>query len=86
MCKWVKSGANRIDPCIRETIETLNGYFSKTKILACCCGHGRYPKTVVVRDKDGIIREINSGQVIPRKRRFYKRDPDGRFYIPEVSR
>lgn len=82
MCKWVKSGANRIDPCMREIIEQLNSDHIET--LGCCCGHGRYPKTVVCRADNGEIRELFSEVFIPRKKRFYIKDADGVYYIPEV--
>ena len=29
--------------------------------------------------------DLISGKDIPRRKRFYKRDKDGYFYIPEVS-
>jgi hypothetical protein len=50
----------------------------------CCCGHGIYPKTIVVRLKDGKIREHFTCVEIPRKRRFYLTDEKGYYYIPEV--
>jgi hypothetical protein len=31
------------------------------------------------------VKEFWSGVLIPRKKRFYKRDNAGRFYIPEVD-
>lgn len=82
MCKWVKSGANRIDPCMREKIAMLECLRIPT--LACCCGHGRYPETIVVDSPTGP-HELNTSVKIPRKRRFYRRDDEGVYYIPEVS-
>jgi hypothetical protein len=52
--------------------------------LACCCGHNLYPRTVVV-EKNGLPYEFYSGQFIPRKKRFYRRDAQGIFFIPEVT-
>lgn len=81
MCKWVKSGANRIDPCMREKIAILECLRIQT--LACCCGHSKYPETIVVNVPNGIY-ELNTGVKIPRKKRFYVRDKEGFYYIPEV--
>jgi hypothetical protein len=53
MCKLVISGANRIDPCMRWKIEALKGYLIFNKTVACCCGHGKYPETIVVKNPKG---------------------------------
>jgi len=55
------------------------------KTVACCCGHGKYPETIVVKNRKGEAWELNSGIKIPRKRRFYTRDSEGHYYIQEVS-
>ena len=76
----------RVDKCIRHlpTVLSVYGFY----VVACCCGHGRYPLTVVCKNE---AKELNnyfdliSGKDIPRRKRFYKRDKDGYFYIPEVS-
>jgi len=81
MCKWVKSGANRVDPCMRAEIRFLQSQGVKT--LACCCGHGRYPETIIVKKAGGIF-EFHSDVRILRRKRFYVRDKDGFYYIPEV--
>ena len=67
-----------IDKCMRPLIQ----YFNKigVKTLSCCCGHGKYPMTIVV---EGRI-EVLSGIVIPRKTRFYVKDGEGYYYIPEI--
>jgi len=55
------------------------------QILACCCGHMRYPMTIVLKlGSDNTIFELFSGEVILRKKRFYKKDKQGYYYIPEV--
>jgi len=85
MCKWCKSGANRIDPCMRETVKELGwkGY----KVLACCCGHGKYKPSIVVTDHyNSAIWELISWLIIPRKKRFYKKDSEGVYFIPEVAK
>ena len=89
MCKFnLKSGNTRIDHCMRQLIIFLNQIeFDTIKILACCCGHSKYPITIVVRNliDPELVYELLSGTIIPRKKRFYKRDKQGYYYIPEVS-
>jgi len=41
--------------------------------------------TIVCRSPFGFNIEICSGKTIPRKKRFYKKDKEGFYYIPEVS-
>lgn len=72
----------RVDPYIRNFIISLNLLGCKT--VASCCGHGIYPLTVVCKTKSNRFYELISGIDIPRKRRFYKKDSDGFYYIPEV--
>ena len=86
MCKKTnyKSSNTRIDKCMRNFITNLNSSLKPNiRAIACCCGHGKYPMTVVVK-RDGIIYDLVSGEPIPRKRKFYKRDKQGFYYIPEV--
>lgn len=87
MCNWVKSGNQRIDPCFREGIAALNnlGKSLGIKTLACCCGHGRYCPTIIIEKPDGTICDFMSDIIIPRKKRFYRRDKDGYFFVPEVE-
>lgn len=92
MCKKTnyKTCNTRIDKCIKPFIDWLN---NKHIVVACCCGHGKYPMTIIV--KEGIdmpigqnnlivFREIISQKIIPRTSRFYVRDKQGYYYIPEV--
>lgn len=87
MCKWSKWGDTRIDPCMRDLIKYLNN--AKIETLACCCGHGKYPKTIVIKLHPGCGEpgqmELLSMTRIPRNKRFYKRDKNGVYFIPEVS-
>lgn len=71
----------RVDSCMRNIIQLMRA--SGIKTLACCCGHGRYPMTIVV-ERYGIIYDVMSLVEIPRKKRFYKKDSAGYYYIPEV--
>jgi hypothetical protein len=71
---------------MKYKIEELNKRGEKT--LACCCGHGQYPATIIVPKKiDGkdVGYELYSRTIIPRKRNFYKKDKKGFYYLPEVS-
>jgi hypothetical protein len=85
MCDWVKSGNQRIDPCMREMVAIASTRVIGLKTLACCCGHGRYTATMVVRLPTGEAFEFFSKKIIPRKRRFYLKDANGYYYIPEVD-
>ena len=96
MCKakLYKSGKpnSRIDKCMKTFIENLNIIKKKEyKIKACCCGHGKYPMTIIIHAEYcnlpalGGTFDLVSGIKIYRKRRFYKRDKQGYYYIPEVS-
>ena len=70
---------------MRNVIGAINGN-PEIHTLASCCGHGRYPMSIVVEEMDsGYIYELVSGKAIPRKSRFYKADSDGYYYIPEIS-
>lgn len=87
MCKWIKSGNQRIDPCMKKAIDNVNwlGKNIGIKTLACCCGHNVYSPTVVIQKPDGTIRDWWTDTIIPRQKRFYKRDSNGVFFIPEVE-
>ena len=88
MCKLnKKSGNRRIDPCIRDYIKMINKILlPKYETKASCCGHKKYPKTIVVGLKKGgeYCFELLTGKMIKRKKRFYKKDKQGYYYIPEV--
>jgi hypothetical protein len=89
MCKWNKWGDTRIDPCMRYFIQYLKDNLNdkEMKIVACCCGHKKYPMTIIVKFSynKGQAFDIVSGKLIPRKRNFYKRDKQGYYFIPEVK-
>lgn len=87
MCKKTnyKIPNPRIDKCMRNLIQHINTMLPKyQKIVSCCCGHGKYPMTILIKYSNGIIVDIVSGVQIERKRKFYKRDKQGYYYIPEV--
>jgi len=76
------SSNTRIDQCMNSLISNLNTYGIKT--YASCCGHGRYPMTIIIKHKNGMFFDICNTIFIPRKRNFYKRDNLGYYYIPET--
>ncbi len=82
MCKLNKWGKTRIDPCMRQVIQILRELNVKT--LACCCGHGKYPMTIVINGVGDRYFDMVSGAEIPRKKKFYKKDKQGFYFIPEV--
>ena len=83
MCKKLKGIHNRIDKCMKPLIEFLSEHDFHT--VACCCGHNKYPMTIVVKSEYyQKYYELLSDIDIPRKRNFYKRDKQGYYYIPEV--
>jgi len=91
MCKVTKYKTcnTRIDKCIKQFIENLTiALKDDTKILACCCGHGKYAMTIIVKKKYKHMPSENydlvSGVFIPRKKKFYKRDKQGYYYVPET--
>lgn len=84
MCK--KGNPRKLDKCLRSGfIMRLNNLLSNSgeRIVSSCCGHGKYPMTLIVQSKH-LIYEFISGIPIPRKKRFYKKDKQGFYYIPEV--
>ena len=69
---------------MKDLLHTLDDH--GFKIVAHCCGHGRYPATVIVKLEDGRYMELYTGTIIPRTRRYYLTDADGFYYIPELVR
>lgn len=97
MCEKKKYCSREIDYCIYSDVEEINlGFFDnshgKFRTLSSCCGHGKYPITIVVENTlNGRIFEWFTGVDFPKKykngkknKRFYKKDSDGLYYIPEV--
>lgn len=84
MCKKTnyKSSNTHIDKCIRSLVNFLSGNHWLT--VASCCGHGKYPVTVVIKYDEYTYKEVFTFTVIPRTRRFYKRDSEGYYFIPEL--
>jgi hypothetical protein len=79
----------RLDPCMREEIFLLNKYLSYfgDKTLACCCGHGVYPTTIVLTNQgETFVVTLKNKIKMKRKKRFYKTNKKtGLMFIPEVE-
>ena len=73
----------RIDKCMREHVRKLRENYN-LETVACCCGHGKYNMTILIKDEKGRIRDYHTGLIINRKKRFYKKDNEGYYYVPEV--
>jgi len=74
----------RVDKCLENLIDFINTH-SHYRTLGCCCGHSKYPMTIVVQPSVGEKFELLSNIIIPRKKRFYIKDKYGYYYIPEVK-
>lgn len=77
-----KIGKTRVDGCLANLIWYLNNHGCET--LGCCCGHGKYNISIVYKSPNGKIWDLISGIEIKRKKRFYLKDKQGYYYIPEV--
>ena len=82
MCEKAKYCNPRIDKCLRGKIEFFNREGVKT--FASCCGHGKYPQTIVCYTSTHGFYDVVSGELIPRRKRFYKKDKKGFYFIPET--
>ena len=83
MCKFnPKNEGRRLDPCIRILIDNM---MDNCNTVASCCGHGKYPMTIIC-EMNGEYFDIVSDTEIPRSKRFYKKDKQGYYYIPEVQK
>jgi len=79
----VKDKTVRVDACMKRVIGAVNR-IPGVNTLACCCGHDRYPMSIVIQYEDtGERRELFSNTFIPRTRNFYRTDKDGFYFIPE---
>lgn len=91
MCIKLPQCARQIDPCIRSTIDKLQDQGIKT--ILSCCGHEIYPKSIVIRHEDDTVTEHFSNVPLKnynpnfdkRHNKYYKRDSNGFYFIPELS-
>jgi hypothetical protein len=85
MCKFNPSNeGRRMDKCMENLICNLNMSLKDgLKTVACCCGHGKYSMSILIQDKYGNVWDMCSNNILNRKTRFYRRDEEGVYYIPE---
>jgi hypothetical protein len=86
MCNFnPKNDSRFIDPCLVEIIKFLKENGIET--ISSCCGHGKYPITIIVKTNEiGITQEIFSGIIFKdRKKKYYKKDKEGIYFIPEIT-
>ena len=79
MCK--PHNPRRIDNCMKNLIRNLSLHFRDIKTVASCCGHGKYPMTIIVEDKYGNHWDLCSNELIPRKKRFYVKDKILKLFV-----
>jgi hypothetical protein len=84
VCRFDPKNKSRfIDPCLKNLIGYLNGQGIET--VACCCGHGIYPMSIIVRTKEpGVTMDACSGAMFRDRKKYYRRDADGVYFIPET--
>ena len=91
MCDKKKGCSRTIDPCLEEKINKINK-IKHYKTLLSCCGHGKYPASIVVHDKEqDLIFEWFTGIDLlwfasgcPKgRKRFYRKDWEGYYFIPQ---
>ena len=72
----------RVDRCMARLMEKVNSLGLKT--VACCCGHGRYPMTVIYEEGNKQF-DLISGVEIKVPVRRYVSDEEGFMHIPVVT-
>ena len=93
MCELEKYGTTRIDPCLVDEINIIKTkeWIQNYQSIMSCCGHGKYKKTFIVKNRfSGAFFEWFSGIQLDKRMRkkqpYYKKDSEGIYYIPEVCR
>ena len=77
-----------IDKCMEDEIRKMIA--SGTETIGCCCGHGKYPKTVIYRARSGAAVSYFTSTFLlskdgsHKKRNFYVMDDEGFYYIPKT--
>ncbi len=96
MCEKTNLGepSREFDSCLIDEINELKTEYFNRKFgtIMSCCGHGKYSKTLIVRNKiSGAIFEWFSGirlygtKRAKNKAPYYKKDSEGYYFIPEVD-
>jgi len=86
LCKKLPYCNRRIDDCLKSKVESINNDGILKTVLSCC-GHDKYPATIIVRNKKEEIFEFFSGFKIEKRKRnrYYKRDDEGFYFIGQMS-
>ena len=69
--KYHKTSNTQIDKCMRNFIKIFKTN-DVVDVLACCCGHGKYPMSVIVKFKvkSDLLRPF---ELFPEQEKEYKR-------------
>ena len=90
MCKKTqfKYCPSTIDKCMRDYVKMINKILLPIyETKSCCCGHGKYPRTLMIGLKKGsFVFDLFTATIIKREKKFYKKDKEGYYYIPEISK
>jgi hypothetical protein len=89
MCKKLYYCGTRIDPCLKIQIDNINNNTIFKTILSCC-GHNKYPKTIVVMNKKTkevieFFSKVHLSQGIRKSKKYYKKDKQGFYFISELN-
>lgn len=79
----------RIDTCLIEIVKMIN-QDKNLKTILSCCGHEKYPKTIIVlnRETNKVFEWFSKFKLsdgIRKPKRYYKKDSEGYYYIPEIK-
>lgn len=84
MCEYnPKNDSRKLDPCLANLIGRLKKQGLNT--VGCCCGHFKYHLTIVCENSEGGRFDFITGVYIPRRKKSYKKDKEGIYFIPEVE-
>ena len=71
-CNKKHTNTNKKDICMESVCWLINNR-TNYKTLACCCGHGKYPMTIICKWGELNLEKL-SYKGIPRNIKFYKKD------------
>ena len=88
----IKDRTVRVDSCLKLIIQYLNELGYRT--VASCCGHGIYKPTILILSWNiknnktywNHVYDFFTDIVLHKTKKFYKKDAEGFYYIPEIER
>ncbi len=91
LCEKLPYCARNIDPCILAKIKKLQKMGLDT--ILSCCGHNKYPETIIIKNDDNTVYEYNSSKFLKdynpffdkRHNPYYIKDADNYYFIPGVN-